>query len=151
MLISIFSPHNDLFGKTADCTSNHCFSRNQYISNRTGGIFNEFHRNFKTAIFHNKLIYDMQRWPWMVEISMIFNVGQCEPQLTVEPIVPLPVICDAMSPMLNQRYAYAVNKKPTLIARFMGPTWDPSGADRTQVGPMLAPWTLLSGNCSTRN
>ena len=25
------------------------------------------------------------------------------------------------------------------------PTWDPSGADRTQVGPMLAPWTLLSG------
>ena len=35
----------------------------------------------------------------------------------------------------------------TLIARFMGPTWGPSGADRTQVGPMLAPWTLLSGYC----
>ena len=33
----------------------------------------------------------------------------------------------------------------TLIARFMGPTWGPSGADRTQVGPMLASWTLLSG------
>ena len=32
-----------------------------------------------------------------------------------------------------------------LIARFMGPTWGPSGADRTQVGPMLAPWSLLSG------
>ena len=32
----------------------------------------------------------------------------------------------------------------SLIARFMGPTWGPSGADRTQVGPMLAPWTLLS-------
>ena len=31
------------------------------------------------------------------------------------------------------------------IARFMGPTWGPSGADRIQVGPMLAPWTLLSG------
>ena len=26
----------------------------------------------------------------------------------------------------------------TLIARFIGPTWGPSGADRTQVGPMLA-------------
>ena len=25
------------------------------------------------------------------------------------------------------------------IAKFMGPTWGPSGADRTQVGPMLAP------------
>ena len=33
-----------------------------------------------------------------------------------------------------------------LIARFMGPTWGPSGADRTQVDPMLAPWTLLSGS-----
>ena len=33
----------------------------------------------------------------------------------------------------------------TLITRFIGPTWSPSGADRTQVGPMLAPWTLLSG------
>ena len=30
----------------------------------------------------------------------------------------------------------------------MGPTWGPSGADRTQVGPMLAPWTLLSGMLS---
>ena len=30
----------------------------------------------------------------------------------------------------------------------MGPTWGPSGADRTQVGPMLAPWTLLSGTLS---
>ena len=36
-------------------------------------------------------------------------------------------------------------KYTTLISRFMGPTWGPSGADRTQVGPMLAPWTLLSG------
>ena len=32
-----------------------------------------------------------------------------------------------------------------LIARLMGPTWGPSVADRTQVGPMLAPWTLPSG------
>ena len=33
----------------------------------------------------------------------------------------------------------------SLIARFMGPTWGPSGADRTQVGPMLVPGILLSG------
>ena len=35
--------------------------------------------------------------------------------------------------------------KATLIARFMGPAWGPSGASWTHVGPMLAPWTLLSG------
>ena len=32
----------------------------------------------------------------------------------------------------------------TLIARFMGPTLGPSRADRTQMGPMLAPLTPLS-------
>ena len=32
------------------------------------------------------------------------------------------------------------------ISRFMGPTWGAPGADRTPVGPMLAPWTLLSGS-----
>ena len=30
------------------------------------------------------------------------------------------------------------------IARFMGPTWGPPGACWPQVGPMSAPWTLLS-------
>ena len=31
------------------------------------------------------------------------------------------------------------------IARFIGPTWGPPGSCRPQMGPMLAPWTLLSG------
>ena len=39
----------------------------------------------------------------------------------------------------------------SLLARFMGPTWGPSGASRTQVSPMLAPWTLLSGICMQTN
>ena len=39
-----------------------------------------------------------------------------------------------------------VHGKVILIARSMGPTWGPSGADRTQVGPMLAPWTLIWGS-----
>ena len=31
------------------------------------------------------------------------------------------------------------------IAKFMGPTWGPPGSWRPQMGPMLAPSTLLSG------
>ena len=31
------------------------------------------------------------------------------------------------------------------IARLMGPTWGPPGSCRSQISPMLAPWTLLSG------
>ena len=30
------------------------------------------------------------------------------------------------------------------IAKFMGPTWGPSGSSWPQMGPMLAPWALLS-------
>ena len=33
----------------------------------------------------------------------------------------------------------------------MEPTWGPSGADRTQLGPMLAQWTLLSGMCQNQS
>ena len=33
----------------------------------------------------------------------------------------------------------------TQIKSFMGPTWGPPGSCRPQMGPMLAPWTLLSG------
>ena len=45
----------------------------------------------------------------------------------------------------NVYTVYAFSYILSLIARFMGPAWGPSGADRTQVGPMLATWTLLSG------
>ena len=31
------------------------------------------------------------------------------------------------------------------IAKFMGPRWGPPGSCRPQMGPLLAPWTLLSG------
>ena len=33
----------------------------------------------------------------------------------------------------------------TQIAKFMGPTWGPPGSCRPQMGPLLVPWTLLSG------
>ena len=44
-------------------------------------------------------------------------------------------------PIVDQQ----VMNKPSLIARFMGPTRGSPGADRTQVDPMLATWTLVSG------
>ena len=38
------------------------------------------------------------------------------------------------------------NQRDTQIAKFMGPTWGPPGSCRPQMGPMLAPWTLPSGD-----
>ena len=39
---------------------------------------------------------------------------------------------------------------PLLIGRFMGPTRGPPGVDKTQVGFLLAAWTLLSGTVSQK-
>ena len=36
-------------------------------------------------------------------------------------------------------------RKTYKIAKFMGSTWGPPGSCRPQMGPMLAPWVLLSG------
>ena len=49
----------------------------------------------------------------------------------------------------RSRRSSAKQDNTALIARFMGPTWGPSGADRAQVVPMLATWTLLSGWLTT--
>ena len=48
------------------------------------------------------------------------------------------LLCMAASALTHHKYSCQ-------IARFVGPTWNPPGDDRTQVGPMLAPWPLLSG------
>ena len=45
---------------------------------------------------------------------------------------------------LGNVYLHWSDTLMTLIARFMGPTWGPSGTDRAKVGPMLATWTVLS-------
>ena len=37
------------------------------------------------------------------------------------------------------------NMNTTQIARFLRPTWGPPRSCRPQMGPMLTPWTLLSG------
>ena len=42
-----------------------------------------------------------------------------------------------------------VSRLPPLIARFMGPIWGLPRADRTQVGPVWATWTWLSGSPSS--
>ena len=51
------------------------------------------------------------------------------------------------STLIAMKYTWGAMMR-TLIARFIRPTWGPSKADRNQVGPMLAPWTLLSGYLS---
>ena len=59
--------------------------------------------------------------------------------------MPIPCTCSGLSASISRYVSKLTTGIPSLIARFMGPTWGPAGANSTQVGPMLAPWTLLSG------
>ena len=47
--------------------------------------------------------------------------------------------------LLPDNMRYCVLPNISQIIRFMWPTWGPPGSCRPQAGPMLAPWTLLSG------
>ena len=49
------------------------------------------------------------------------------------------------NPELLKMSAQKLSTVTSKITKFMGPTWDPPGSCRPQMGPMLAPWTLLSG------
>ena len=54
--------------------------------------------------------------------------------------------CKPIYMLLNEiNHAHCKQQNISQILRFMGPTRGPPGSCRPQVGPMLAPWTLLSG------
>ena len=77
----------------------------------------------------NKVLTIVNKW------RKLTNGGNC---------INTPILDELCPPVITTTH---IQWSPiyVLIARLMGPTWGPSGADRTQVGPMLAPWTLLSG------
>ena len=86
------------------------------------------------AISNHKVIYILpQASYYLFHTDFITNVQPCATMLFLLIVL---YFCQVF-----MKYSMTYS----LIARFMGPTWSPSGADRTQVGPILAPWTLLSG------
>ena len=60
------------------------------------------------------------------------------------------ILCGTKGPTrwdLNPHPTYT----PSQLAKFMGPTWGPPGSCRPQMGPVLAPWTMLSGLCCAQD
>ena len=61
-------------------------------------------------------------------------------------------LCFKIVPFGSGRYLSGLSRdilttNKSQIAKFMGPTWGPSGSRRPQMGLMLAPRTLLAGIC----
>ena len=78
-----------------------------------------------------ELQYCMYRSNWSLQQEVTSRLRQCRGSVSMKGLI-----------------SHSYLSENTLMARFLGPTWGLSGADRTQIGPMLAPWTLLSGYCS---
>ena len=88
--------------------------------------------------------------PTKFEINMINRPGATTGQETVEIHSGLwsPIMSSVTKLELNlisDLSANADKPKRSQIAKSMGPTWGPSGYCWPQMGPMLTPWTLLSG------
>ena len=83
---------------------------------------------FKLIFISTKIIINSMPW-WN------FNVFS---------IKTIPTI-SKLSETVMRKYLHKRPELTTQIAKFMGPTWGPPGSCRPQMGPMLAPWTSLSG------
>ena len=101
--------------------------------------------------YHSIIIEsDSRRFHWLTSKT----IDQSMQSFIVAPtvlIVAVVIIIDDNTISICMIHSLSTNHPNTkeeyisLIARFMGPTWGSPGADRTQLGPMWATWTLLSG------
>ena len=89
----------------------------------------------------------VRRWDWLIDWFsewvdlMSFSTHEGH----IRPIPSWHFIGEGGSKLALSSGAWYQKQISTLIARFMRPTWGPPRSCRSQVGPMFAPWTLLSG------
>ena len=143
------APGATVLKKVAHEQNNKNYKENKAVSkqnkkeNRLDIQFTKFSHTSYEAAYHRKHFYIVKMWyhnTWKVSIMQLSvkfysfsNFKTC--QQSRQHCFRLP---------FSEVISY-------LIAKFMGPTKGPSGADRIQVGPMLAPWTLLYGIMLTPN
>ena len=82
-----------------------------------------------------------ERWGPQTDTQTDVRNMYCYHDDGMETRITLLVLC-AWNPRFIGWFRF---QKATQITKFIGPTWGPSGSCRPQMGPILAPWTLLSG------
>ena len=129
---------------------------NEYFSDRADASFRKYcNSNCVTLVIINNVVYT-----WHISLLLVsyWSTGNTKYRLCVGAARPTSVtgICDLWSLWASWRLAITLSLRTKggqamgpQIARFIGPTWGPPGSCRPQMGPMLAPWTLLSGPAYT--
>ena len=94
---------------------------------------------------HNTFFLSISEMLFPVYFQMAYNVMQLRYDMGNQCML---YILAWISPNLHSIHNGCIiefiTRGATQIAKFMGPTWGPSGSCWPQVGPTLAPWTLLS-------
>ena len=124
-----------------------CYHKATCISHNTNGANNwQFTPIIFTSIFFNE-----KQWHLHSYLEEVYNLWSSWKSLATSSHEAISWLATPLSNVYVQyqksiiKFICKLIQILPLIARLMGPKWCPSGADRAQVGPMLAPWTLLSG------
>ena len=96
-------------------------------------------------------LFDYQQFKWIVSDKYIYiyiyiyNWLLCFVLISLRPTTSCPYVAPFLLSVQSQSDPSSLwgIRDTALIARFMRPTWGPSGANRTQVGPMMALWIFL--------
>ena len=99
-----------------------------------------FHTNFTSS--GNSRIHHLETLSMLIILMLSLKICASGSLLSFVVVKTWSSLTDGtdeftMCPRVQNKFHQHLN--PPLIAMFMGPTWGPPGADRTQVGPMLAP------------
>ena len=105
------------------------------ISSSSSSLYYYYHYYYYYYYYY---YYSVDNIPYQCDIN-------CADHFTLDALASRPVACV----LLCWIYTYwTALHRLSPDSKRMGPTWAPHGDDRIQVGPMLAPWTLLSGSCN---
>ena len=133
---SIFQRHNNKLEKLRlKSRCNDCFEQNKILLHELPAIsllkqikiFTVLHLLCMSSAYN--CINEAISW-------LLCHVSLIRWDINVRPYLPLQISIHVLYDPIDM---------VTKIASFMVPTWGPPGSCRPQMGPMLAPWTMLSG------
>ena len=130
-------------------------TRGSSAASLTLGSSPTYERNRNVNFFLQWVISMLKSVKWACLFGEIFAIGctgNCHVNICRcnKPLFEPTMDWDKMAD-IYQTFSNAFSWIITQIARFMGPTWGQPGSCRPQMGPMLAPWTLLSVNLRIQN
>ena len=127
-----------------------CAWINGYVNNREAGDLRRHRAHYDVTVMHyqcvctklenNPSCCNLSYRAHTIHITGGFDISIHPPMFRTRGIK-----CNEIISIVSYNISELCNSwTSSQIAKLMGPTWGPHGSCRPQMGPMLAPWNLLS-------